>query len=119
MIRNATRDSVLATDERWARTVGARTRGLLDSDGLADGEALVISPCTSVHMFGMRFPLDVVFVRKDGRVLRAIRNLKPWRFTRIYFTAKHTIELPVGVIEASGTMPGDQLEWDDPDAATS
>jgi uncharacterized protein len=114
MIRNTTRGTVLASAERWALTVAERTRGLLDSDGLAEGEALVISPCNSIHMFGMRFPLDVVFVRKDGTVVRAISNIKPWRATRIYFTAKHTIELPVGAIEASGTQKGDQLEWDEP-----
>lgn len=110
MIRNADRDSVLATSERWATTVSDRTRGLLDSEGLEPGEALVISPCTSVHMFGMRFSLDVVFVRKDGVVVRAISGLKPWRFTRIYFTARHCIELPVGVVEQTGTRKGDRLD---------
>ena len=115
MIRNVTRDTVVADAERWALTVSERTRGLLDSAGLASGEALVISPCNSVHMFGMRFAIDVLFVRKDGRVVRAIPNLKPWRATRIYFTAKHTIELPTGAIEASGTEPGDLLEWDPPE----
>ncbi len=110
MIRNIDRGTVLATRERWATSVAERARGLLDADGLDEGEGLVISPCTSVHMFGMRFALDVVFVKKDGRVLRAISNLKPWRFTRIYFTAKHCIELPVGVIEESGTRTGDLLD---------
>jgi uncharacterized protein len=114
MIRNVTRDTVVAAAERWATTCSERTRGLLDSEGLEAGEALVISPCNSVHMFGMKFALDVLFVRKDGRVVRAITDLRPWRATRIYFTAKHTIELPVGAIEASGTRPGDQLEWDPP-----
>ena len=114
MIRNVTRDTVVASAERWARSYNERTRGLLDSDGLAPGEALVISPCNSVHMFGMKFAIDVLFVKKDGTVVRAIRNLKPWRATRIYFTAKHTIELPVGAIEASATEPGDELEWDPP-----
>ena len=117
MIRNLTRGTLVATEERWALTYSERTRGLLDSDVLEPGEALVISPCTSVHMFGMRFAIDVLFVHKDGTVVRAITNLKPWRATRIYFTAKHTIELPVGAIEASGTEAGDHLEWDSPGAA--
>ena len=114
MIRNATRGTVLATDEVWATSAADRMRGLLERDGLEEGEALVISPCTSVHMFGMSFPLDVVFVKKDGTVVRAISNLRPNRATRIYFTAKHTIELPVGVIAASGTEKGDRLTWDPP-----
>lgn len=116
MIRNDTRDTVLATAEVWATSAADRMRGLLDRDSLQDGEALVISPCNSVHMFGMRFALDVILVRKDGTVVRAIENLRPGRFTRIYFTAKHTIELPVGVIAASGTQPGDRLSWDAPES---
>lgn len=114
MIRNTTRGTVLAERETWALTVQERTRGLLDSEGLARGEALGISPCNSVHMVGMAFALDVVFVNRDRVVVRAIRELKPWRLTRIYFTARHTLELPVGTIEESGTQVGDQLDWDPP-----
>ncbi len=114
MIRNVTRDTVLAKEETWALTVQQRTRGLLDSEGLAPGQALGISPCNSVHMVGMAFALDVLFVNKDRVVIRAISNLKPWRLTRIYFTARHTLELPVGTIRSTGTRPGDQLSWDPP-----
>jgi len=81
---------------------------------LADGEALVISPCNSIHMFMMKFPIDVVFVAGDGRVVRTIQGLKPWRFTRIHFGARHTIELPVGVIASSCTEAGDMLVLDEP-----
>ncbi len=109
-IQNLTRGTTLATRERWAVTVEERTRGLLDSDGLGEGEALVISPCNSVHMFGMSFPLDVIFVDRAGRVVRAIEGLRPRRFTRIHLRARHTLELPVGAIAASGTQPGDELD---------
>ncbi|MEE2827678.1 MAG: DUF192 domain-containing protein [Myxococcota bacterium] len=114
MIRNLTRGTLVATEEVWAQTIQERTRGLLDWDGIEAGQALVISPCKSIHMFGMRFPIDLLFVRADGVVLRAIEGIKPWRLTRIYFTARHTIELPVGAIAASSTEPGDQLELDPP-----
>ena len=115
MIRNLTRGTLLATEEVWARTIQERTRGLLDWESIEAGQALVISPCKSVHMFGMPFPIDLLFVRGDGVVVRAIEGIKPWRLTRIYFSARHTIELPVGAIAASGTQPGDQLELDPPD----
>lgn len=116
MIRNLTRETVLATDVTWATTARARTRGLLDAESIEEGQALVISPCNSVHMVGMKFPIDVLFVRKDGVVVRAIENLKPWRMTRIYFSARHTVELPVGAIAASSTEAGDRLEMDPPEA---
>jgi len=110
MIRNLTRNTTVATDVRWARSATERTRGLLDWKAIDEGQALVISPCNSIHMFGMRFPIDVLFVDKDGRVVRAIEGLKPWRLTRIYFRARHTIELPLGAISGSHTEPGDQLD---------
>jgi uncharacterized protein len=109
-IQNLTRGTTLATRERWAVTVEERTRGLLDSDGLDDGEALIISPCNSVHMFGMSFPLDVVFVDRAGTVVRVVEGLRPRRFTRIHLRARHTLELPVGAIAAGGTQPGDELD---------
>ncbi len=109
-IRNLTRDKTLATAETWAVTGAARAKGLLDRDALADGEGLVISPCNSVHMFGMRFALDVLFVDRDGVVVRAIEDLRPGQFTRIHLHARRAIELPVGVIAATGTVAGDQLD---------
>ena len=110
VLRNATRDTVLADRPTWAVTAATRTRGLLDHERLDPGEALVISPCNSVHMFGMRFPLDVLFVDGDGVVVRAIEDLRPGRFTRIHLRAKRAIELPVGTISATGTKPGDRLD---------
>ncbi len=113
MIRNLTRGTTIATAERWARTISERTRGLLDSDGLAPGEGLVIAPCTSIHMVGMRFAIDVLFVNRHNVVIRAIQGLKPGlHFTRIYFTAKQCIELPVGTILASETRAGDEIAWE-------
>lgn len=109
-LRNATRDTILAERPSWAVTAATRTRGLLDQERLDHGEALVISPCNSVHMFGMRFALDVIFVDADGVVVRAIEDLRPGRFTRIHLRAKRAIELPVGTIAATGTRPGDRLE---------
>ena len=109
MIRNLSRDTVLATEVEWALSSQQRLRGLLDRQGLDLGQALILSPCNSVHMFFMKFAIDVLFVNGTGIVVRAIENLRPWQVTRIYFTAQHTIELPVGAIAASDTKKGDNL----------
>ena len=112
-IRNVTRGTVLADRETWAVSAGDRTRGLLDHERLDEGEGLIISPCNSVHMIGMRFALDVVFVDKEDRVVRTIENLKPMGLTRIYLSARRVIELPVGTIGSTRTEPGDQLDLGD------
>src|ERR1043166_4051879 len=93
----------LAVDSR------SRRRGLLGRDGLDPGAALIIAPCSSVHMFFMRFAIDVIFVARDGRVLKTYRELRPWRiaFSAGAFAA---IELPVGAIADADAQRGDTLE---------
>ncbi len=114
MIENITRGTELATAVEWATTPKSRARGLLGRSGLGEGQALVIAPCNSVHMMFMRFPIDVVFATNDGRVLRAIAALRPWRMTRIHSGAHYAIEMPVGAIARSHTEAGDQLRLPKP-----
>jgi uncharacterized protein len=67
-----------------ARSVPSRLLGLarLGARELPAGHALLIRPCTSIHTFGMRFPLDVAFADADGTVLRVIRDLSSRQVTR-------------------------------------
>ena len=67
---------------------------------------MVIAPCNSVHMFFMRFPIDIVFVAKDGTVVKACPNVRPWRIA-LAWRAFAVIEGPVGLIERTGTQQGD------------
>ncbi len=108
-IRNARTGLPLATSLEGAFDSESRRRGLLGREGLAPGAALVIAPCNSIHMFFMKFPIDVVFVRKDGTVLRTVANVRPWRIA-LSPRAFAAIELAVGSIERSGTRAGDVLE---------
>lgn len=92
----------LAADSR------ARKRGLLGRSGLGDGTALIIAPCNAVHTFFMRFTIDVVFVDRQGQVLKACRGLVPWRigFSLRAFAA---VEVPAGSAERAGISRGDRL----------
>ncbi|MBW2700015.1 MAG: DUF192 domain-containing protein [Deltaproteobacteria bacterium] len=86
-------------------------KGLLGRDGLDDGEALYITPCTSIHSFFMRFVFDAVFLDKQNRVLHCIHRMKPWRLSRLVPSAAGVLELPAGKLEATGTRVGDVLEF--------
>ena len=108
-LRNLTRGTIVAAKVEEARRTFARLKGLLGRDGLAEGHALLIAPCTSIHTFFMRFAIDVVFLDDDGRALRLLRALKPWRMTRIYRRASCVVELPSGTLSLSGTEEGDEL----------
>jgi uncharacterized protein len=112
---NRRNGAVLATSVERAISLRARLRGLIGRERLADGEALVIEPCTSIHTFFMRFSIDAAFVARDGRIVRAICALSPWRATRIYPSAALVIELPAGTLSRSGTREGDQLSFATPD----
>ena len=103
--------AVLAQRVERARTPWARLRGLLGRDALPGGEALCIEPCTSIHTFFMRFPIDALFLRRDGLVVRAVASLRPFRATRFYPSAAMAVELPAGTLLRTGTREGDVLAF--------
>jgi uncharacterized membrane protein (UPF0127 family) len=100
--------SVLAGMLETAVDSHTRRRGLLGRDDLAAGAALVLAPCNAVHTFGMRFPIDLVFAARDGRVTKIVRRLAAWR-AAASFSAFATIELRAGAIDGADLMIGDRL----------
>jgi uncharacterized protein len=87
----------------------SRRKGLLDHHSLADGSAMIIAPSSAIHTFAMRFAIDVIFVSKDGRVLKLKTAVKPRRIAAAW-RAFAVVELAAGAIERSDTRPGDQLQ---------
>jgi hypothetical protein len=69
---------------------------------------MVIAPTSAVHTFFMRFPIDVAFVTRDGRVLKTYAALAPWRIAAA-FRAHAVVELPAGTLSRCDTIPGDTL----------
>ncbi len=118
-VYNRTRNTQLAERAQEAATAFSRLKGLLGCDGLPEGEGLHIAPCNSIHMFFMRFAIDVAFLDKELKVVRAIHAIKPWRATRVYFAAHSALELPAGTLARSGTEEGDQLAFDAPGAESA
>lgn len=91
-------------------TAFERMRGLLARPPLKTGEGLLISPCSSVHTFGMRYALDLIFLDSSGRVLQLVQSLRPWRMAAC-FAAYATLELPPGTLAGIEIRPNDLLEW--------
>jgi len=108
-IINTSKNSVLAHSCEAADSFLARFFGLMGKSCLHAGGGLLLTPCNSIHMFFMRFPLDVVFIDKNNTVVYLIENIKPWRVSPIVKQARSVIELPLGTISASGTEVGDRL----------
>ena len=114
-IVNTTRGTTLATHVESALDSKTRNRGLLGRDGLPDGHALVIAPSNAVHTFFMRFPIDVIFVARDGTVLRVRRAVRPWRLTAAW-NAFAVVELAAGGALRSPVDAGDRLSLVKPGA---
>jgi uncharacterized protein len=100
-------DLIAVADSSWTRL-----RGLLGRPEPMRGEGLLIIPSRGVHMFGMRYPLDILLLDPEGRVVALYPELAPWKKTRIHRDAHVALELPAGSIERTGTRVGDVLEWD-------
>ncbi len=113
--RNETRGTTLAESVETASSVWARFLGLMGRRALPAGHALWLPGDNGIHMFFMRFPIDAVFVGKpapDGsrRVIAAKRGLRPWTgIVPLVRGADGVLELPVGSIDASGTVVGDAI----------
>ena len=108
-ILNYTKNTILAKEARLADTFVSRMIGLLDRPNISKGEALVITQCQSIHMFFMRFAIDVVFANKDNQIVGLVENIQPFRLSPIFFKASYAIELAPGVIVDSKTAIGDRI----------
>jgi hypothetical protein len=107
---NVTRNAVVAERLEWAGTSGTRRRGLLGRESFEKGEGLYLAPCQWVHMFGMRFAIDVAFLARDGRVLAVHHGLRPGRISKLVWRADGALELPEGSLAATGTRVGDVVD---------
>ncbi len=108
IVRNETRDSTIADFADVADTSASRCKGLLGRDSLSPGEGLWIIPCEAIHTCGMRFAIDIIYLNRQKRVCKLLKNIKPWRLSMCAF-ANSVLEVPAGTIEHTGTQKGDQL----------
>ncbi len=97
--------------DRIRHCVTARDRriGLLKDQGLTPGMGILIEPCEGVHTFGMKFPIDIVFLNRK-RTIVGLHAAVPARRLRISLRAHSTLELPAGSIERLGLKREQPLE---------
>ncbi|MBI1788879.1 MAG: DUF192 domain-containing protein [Acidobacteria bacterium] len=110
-VRNKDRNTILAEAAQVADDSKTRRTGLLKHSRLEPGQGLWIVPCESVHSFGMKFAIDVLYLDRKKRVRKVRPNMVPWRVS-VCLMAHSVLELPAGTAEATGTCKGDQLEFE-------
>ena len=100
--------SAVALEVDVAATRATRRRGLLGRESLGATEGLLLTPCKAVHTVGLRFAIDVIFIERDGRAVRIVPALAPWRIA-MSARAKAVIELAAGTAAAADIRIGDML----------
>jgi len=108
-IVNISKNAVVGQRIRVADKAFARLVGLLGTKSLEPGCGLLIEPSSGIHTFGMRFPIDVVSLDAQMRVLGTWEKLGPWRFAAIHWRTRRVLELPAGTIRSSWIERNDQL----------
>jgi uncharacterized membrane protein (UPF0127 family) len=96
-----------------AKSLRARSKGLLGRSGLPPGEGLLITKTSSIHTFFMRFPMDAVYLDKELRVRAVVPAIRPYRISW-KLGAKSVLELAAGEAARVGIREGSRLSWHDP-----
>lgn len=111
VVTNLTRQTQVCADCVVGTSFYWRLRGLMFRASFGPFDGLWLAPTAEIHMFWVRFPIDLVWLDDERVVVRTTHAIKPWRVERCP-GARSIIELPVGALDASGTVPGDRLTFD-------
>lgn len=115
---NQTRGIAVGERIELADTSFTRMWGLLGRSGLSAGGGLWIRPSSGVHTLGMKFPIDVVGLDKEMRVVKVWHRLAPFRVTSVSLNIRSVIELAAGTIHEIGIEVGDLLQFSSVEAAS-
>lgn len=102
-------ENVAFTKVRSPESFFERAIGLLGRSMLEESEAMWFENCSFIHMFGMRMPIDLIFLDHDNRVLKVVEGLKPWRIS-LSIKAKKAVEVKSGICEKLGVSLNDQFK---------
>jgi uncharacterized protein len=111
-VYNRTRETFVATEAAVADSYFYRLVGLLGKTNrwAKLGRGLWIIPSRGVHSIGMLFPIDLIFLSKEKKVVHVEEYFRPFRVSRVSLKATSVLELPTHTIYRSGTKVGDSLE---------
>jgi len=108
VLRNARTRGVVASELLPAFDSKSRQVGLLGRESLPPLAAMLIAPTNAIHTFFMKFPIDVIFVAKDGRVVKIRSALRAWRLSAC-LRGHAVIEMAADTVARTGTIVGDRL----------
>lgn len=111
-VRNRTQDQWIAEHVEKAESFSSRLVGLLGRDQLAHGQGLWIDRCNCIHTFFMKFAIDAIFLSRELRVVKTLRDIAPFRISPWVFGARTVLELPAGTLNRVSAAVGDELAFE-------
>jgi uncharacterized protein len=84
-------ESLRVADRYWSRLVGLQFRRALPY-----GTGLLIVPCSSIHTFFVRMPIDVIALDRLGTVIEICRQIRPWRVVLLPKNTHAVVEMSIG-----------------------
>ena len=109
-INRTKNNQIVANTVEMATNPWTRFKGLMGRHSIPDGHSLWIEPCADIHSFFMKFEFDALYLDKNGIVLHIVEAMKPWRVSKWVKGTQSVLELNKGVIKASQTSLGDQID---------
>ncbi len=113
MIRNASNKAILAKNEKLATSIFSKAKGLMFTK--KTGKALIFTfsfeQYIPLHMFFVFYPIDVLWLNKDKKVVFLKQDFKPWTMISPKKKAKYVLELKEGTIKRSNTRIGDTISF--------
>ena len=113
MIRNASNGRIICRNELMARGFFQRLTGMLTRKFSGKLDGIVFENCNTIHTFGMRFSLDVLFVDRNNVIIKIQKNMAPWKTASAGIKKCTAIELPAGTADMVMCKTGDIIEFND------
>jgi len=107
---NATTGVVLAKNLIVADNFWKRLKGLIGKRELIPDSALYLVPCNGIHTLGMSFPIDVLYLDDQLKVVHVIQNMKPYQRGPMLLSARSVLELPANTLKHANTRENDLIE---------
>lgn len=107
---NASTGEVIAARVKIAQDFRSRSIGLLNRSSLDEDEGLLIKPCNSIHTFFMKFPIDAIFLDRNGVIVSVAADLQPWRLAFSMLKGFMVLELPAGKIGKTTLKQGNLIK---------
>lgn len=109
-IKNTRTNEILVERMYKADTIFTKMKGLLGRKDMSFDEGMLICGARQIHMFFMKFAIDVIFLDKNFRIIKIYRRFKPFRISGYFLKAKYVLELKSGILDEKDTQVGDVLE---------